>query len=110
MLTTKELLEYMPSRIIFELAPVVKLLRERKVHANRTTVVAKMKIRFIAVLWCGASAFSPLVAGLSISSTAGAMQFQTALQLPIPLKLVLQLMSFFLTTRTAAASMHVPGA
>jgi hypothetical protein len=33
-----------------------------------------------------------------------AMQCQTALQLPMPLKSIMQLMSFFLTTHTAAAT------
>ena len=78
------------------------IARERAMQTGEPIQLSRL--RFIAGLWCGASAFSPLVAGLSILSTAGTTQCQTAPQHPIPLKSILQLMSFFLTTRTVAAT------
>ena len=81
------------------------IARERAMQTIKLrSAIQLSRLRFIAVLWCGASAFSPLVAGLSIFSTAGTTQCQTAPQHPIPLNSVLQLMSFFLTTRTVAAT------
>jgi len=65
-------------------------------------------LRFMALalaihgwLWCGASALSPLGAGLSISSTADAMRCLIAPQRPILLKSIFQLVSFFLAATTA---------
>jgi hypothetical protein len=63
------------------------------------------------VLWCGASAFLPFVAGLDTLLTAGTAQFQTALQHPMPLKSIFQLMSFFDNLNHGGYhGMHVHGA
>ncbi len=40
---------------------------------RKNSMLELSRLRVIGVLWCGASAFSPLVAGHSILSTAGAM-------------------------------------
>ncbi len=46
-------------------------------HLTPSVPIQLSRLRFIAVLWCGASTFLPLVAGLSISSTVGSMKCQT---------------------------------